>query len=582
MGDNLIKITASDRSGNIGRASIKVTRLPETIPPTVNSTTPESNAVDVSVNTTVTATFSEEIDPSTINTSSFRLVDGTGNPIVGSVTYLDKIAYFTPYGDLDYSMPYSATITTAVKDLSGNSMGVDYTWSFTTGATPDTTPPTVIQEYPINMSVCIDIDTSVSATFSEAIDTSTIGLSSFSLVDGSGNSIDGFFTYSGTRTTFHPRNNLSYSATYTATITTAVKDLSGNNMAADYTWTFSTPTPGTGTWVSTSTTDAPIARSDHVAVWTGTEMLIWGGRSASNQTTNSGGRYNPATDTWQPTSLIDAPSGRSFHTAVWTGTEMIVWGGYAGGSISNTGGRYNPTTDTWQPTSTIGAPSPRRWHTAVWTGTEMLIWGGDGGGSTLNSGARYDPATDTWQPISAVGAPAARERHTAIWTGSEMIVWDGLPYFVGGGTGGRYNPTTDTWQPTSTIGAPLARYWHTAVWTGTEMIVWGVDNTGGRYDPVTDTWLATSTECAPSGRSQTTGIWTGTEMIVWGGFGYSYSTLFNTGGQYYPLTDSWLLTNFFGAPSERSAHTAVWTGTEMIIWGGYGNGYLNTGGRYEP
>ena len=484
MGDNLSKITASDRSGNIGRASIKVTRLPETIPPTVNSTTPESNAVDVSVNTTVTATFSEEIDPSTINTSSFRLVDGTGNPIVGSVTYLDKIAYFTPYGDLDYSMPYSATITTAVKDLSGNSMGVDYTWSFTTGATPDTTPPTVIQEYPINMSVCIDIDTSVSATFSEAIDTSTIGLSSFSLVDGSGNSIDGFFTYSGTRTTFHPRNNLSYSATYTATITTAVKDLSGNNMAADYTWTFSTPTPGTGTWVSTSTTDAPIARSDHVAVWTGTEMLIWGGRSASNQTTNSGGRYNPATDTWQPTSLIDAPSGRSFHTAVWTGTEMIVWGGYAGGSISNTGGRYNPT--------------------------------------------------------------------------------------------------TDTWQPTSTIGAPLARYWHTAVWTGTEMIVWGVDNTGGRYDPVTDTWLATSTECAPSGRSQTTGIWTGTEMIVWGGFGYSYSTLFNTGGQYYPLTDSWLLTNFFGAPSERSAHTAVWTGTEMIIWGGYGNGYLNTGGRYEP
>src|SRR3989442_3042254 len=78
-----------------------------------------------------------------------------------------------------------------------------------------------------------------------------------------------------------------------------------------------------------------------------------------------------ADDTWTPTSTINAPSARSGHMAVWTGTEMIIWGG-----DDNTGRRYNPATDTWTPTSTINAPSARSNHTAIWTGKEMIICGG--------------------------------------------------------------------------------------------------------------------------------------------------------------------------------------------------------------
>ena len=103
-------------------------------------------------------------------------------------------------------------------------------------------------------------------------------------------------------------------------------------------------------------------------------------------------------NTWAATSM-DAPRGRFNPTAVWTGTEMIVWGGYeygGGGTLFNTGGRYNPSTDTWIPITTNNAPAPRIHHTAVWTGTEMIVWGGNVEDHSLNTGGRYNPTTNGW------------------------------------------------------------------------------------------------------------------------------------------------------------------------------------------
>ena len=128
-------------------------------------------------------------------------------------------------------------------------------------------------------------------------------------------------------------------------------------------------------------------------------------------------------DTWTPTSLTNVPDPRAFPTAVWTGSEMIVWGGYP---QLNTGGRYNPSTDSWTATSTVNAPAGRELHTAVWTGSEMIVWGGDNGsGVYLNTGGRYNPSTDSWTATSTANAPDRRDGHTAVWTGSEMIVWGG-------------------------------------------------------------------------------------------------------------------------------------------------------------
>src|SRR5207249_986880 len=130
-------------------------------------------------------------------------------------------------------------------------------------------------------------------------------------------------------------------------------------------------------------------------------------------------------DTWTATSLTNAPAARDSHTAVWTGSEMIVWGGYNDSSQVNTGGRYNPTTDSWTATSTTNAPAARVSHTAVWTGSEMIVWGGANDVGWFNTGGRYDPNTDSWTATSTTNAPAARYSHTAVSTGSEMIVWGG-------------------------------------------------------------------------------------------------------------------------------------------------------------
>ena len=98
-------------------------------------------------------------------------------------------------------------------------------------------------------------------------------------------------------------------------------------------------------WIATTTTNAPSARAFHTAVWTGTQMIIWGGKNLLSVSTffNTGGRYTPSTNSWNATTTTGAPSARATHTAVWSGTEMIVWGGKISAAVVvNTGGRYTP------------------------------------------------------------------------------------------------------------------------------------------------------------------------------------------------------------------------------------------------
>jgi len=343
------------------------------------------------------------------------------------------------------------------------------------------------------------------------------------------------------------------------------------------------------TWTPTTITGAPDSRQYHTAVWTGSEMIVWGGFD-DGAYLNSGGRYDPSTDSWFATSATGAPEWRDIHTAVWTGSEMIVWGGYNdSSSYMNTGGRYNPSTDSWVATASAGAADRRGFHTAVWSGSEMIVWGGYNG-SALDTGGRYNPSTDTWTATSTINAPAARQFQTAVWTGSEMIVWGGDDAtFQRLNTGARYNPSTDSWIATSSSNAPNGRFYHTAVWTGSEMIVWGGGNTGqldtgGRYDPSTDSWTATTRTSAPDRRQEHTAVWTGTEMIVWGGWfedAHGITHDLDTGGRYIPETDSWIATSTGNAPIGRASHTAVWTGSEMIVWGGLASiDFLRTGGRY--
>ncbi|RLE17834.1 MAG: hypothetical protein DRJ50_13610 [Actinobacteria bacterium] len=242
------------------------------------------------------------------------------------------------------------------------------------------------------------------------------------------------------------------------------------------------------------------------------------------------------------------------------------------------------------------APGPRRWHTAVWTGNLMIVWGGEYRHEStiqydLSTGGVYDPVLDAWQPTNETGAPLARNLHSAVWTGDEMIVWGGRQGDGGSylDSGGRYNPVFDSWTPTARLGAPNPRRSHTAVWTGEEMIVWGGSvedvpfgiGSGGIYDPDSGTWRSMPTPSGVSNWIYHSAVWTGEEMIVWGG---GLVDTWNGGFRFDPVTNSLTSMNTIGEPLRRNHHTAVWAGEEMIVWGGgTENGYwTSSGGRYDP
>ena len=218
------------------------------------------------------------------------------------------------------------------------------------------------------------------------------------------------------------------------------------------------------TWTATAA-DAPSARAQHTAVWTGSEMIVWGGLNQGSAL-NTGDKDEPATDSWTSISTTNIPQARSGHTAIWTGTEMIVWAGYGFSGFLNTGGRYNPGNDSWTATSVTNAPAARYLHVAVWTGSEMIIWGGINSTPYPNTGGRYNPNTNAWTATSTTNAPVGRAQHTGIWSGSAMIVWGGQNENGYLNTGGRYRPSTNSWTATSITNAPGARYSHTAVWSG--------------------------------------------------------------------------------------------------------------------
>ena len=381
------------------------------------------------------------------------------------------------------------------------------------------------------------------------------------------------------------------------------------------------------TWSPTSLTGAPLARHGSVTVWTGSEVIVWGGIwTVNGLPLGNGGLYDPATDSWRPftTAPTGYPGGRGL-TAVWTGTKMIVWGGGYSGDFNNEeynkGGRYDPASNLWQVTSVGSAvPAPRLNHSAVWTGTRMIVWGGNRIEAlpTFDSGGVYDPVSDSWTATATglvcsagvnAGGPCQGPEHcpgtcsggaspglvclseqdcpgrchndTAVpCTTNTVCQSQGLGICDAPAPG--TCPNTGLCEDQGTF-HPSARTNHSAVWTGDRMIVWGGaatrtgqnrTNTGAWYDPATGTWTPTSTGAnVPTARTNHAAVWTGAEMIVWGGS----ST--QSGGRYDPVADTWTATSTgTNVPAARSDPVSVWTGDEMIVWGGGSN----TGGRYRP
>lgn len=408
--------------------------------------------------------------------------------------------------------------------------------------------------------------------------------------------------------------------------------------------------PATLQWRTISIKNAPQFRRHHTLVWTGKKLIVWGGWRGDKALAD-GGVYDPLTDTWDAVETDGAPEGRERHTAVWSGTEMLVWGGEntAGESMSS-GGRYRPDTKSWTPIPTAGAPEARVSHTAVWADDRMIVWGGRTGQEELGTGGIFNPANGgSWQATPG-GGPTKRVNHTAVWAkeAQQMIVWGGSPF----GFGSRLTRTGNAWSWTSMsepTGIIPRRDRHSAVWTGTHMIVFGGDAEGlgqsidgASYEPETDTWTALpfSSELyyavlgiedhtavwvndrmlvwdgytdlhhvyqanvliydpagqgnwsvagdweLPFSTSEHTAVWTGTEMVIWGGmFSVDGDHLQSgSGRRYIAATGDWVPMQYVGDDQERVDHTAIWTGTEMFVWGGYNadDQSVGRGARYNP
>ncbi|MGH3116636.1 MAG: Calx-beta domain-containing protein, partial [Gaiellales bacterium] len=298
-------------------------------------------------------------------------------------------------------------------------------------------------------------------------------------------------------------------------------------------------------------------------------------------------------DSWQPMATGLLPP-RLYNSTIWSGDELVVWGGSPTGhwdeaSMMSDGAAYDPATDSWR---CLPAPpiTGRRLHAAVWAGTEMIIWGGDRGARGFTAdGAAYNPLADTWRRLA--NAPLSPRRlPNALWTGTEMILWGGLTdHFQPAADGASYNPLTDSWRmlPTAPLGA---RYAHAAVWTGTEMLLWGGNRgvgvahaDGAAYNPTTNSWRTLS-EAPISARYSGTGsgAWTGTEMIVWGGYDSSGEDAdpLADGAAYNPLTDTWRKLSPSPLPPGL-ASGIVWADPNILVWTADANG-IPKGASYNP
>ena len=209
--------------------------------PSVTAMSPAEDSFEIPTNTKLTATLSEGMVPSLINSNKFRLAH-EDIAIPGTVSYdaINNIAVFTPDSALTPNLRYTATIVTGIQDLSGNTLTRDFAWCFTTAATGDSSAPSIIAFSPNNAAADVAVNRKLSVTFSEEMESFTLTPANFSVIGPGASAVSGTVAYHNRTAVFKPNQVLAANATYIATVFANVTDLAGNNLGTDTSWSFTT------------------------------------------------------------------------------------------------------------------------------------------------------------------------------------------------------------------------------------------------------------------------------------------------------------------------------------------------------
>jgi spore germination protein GerM/N-acetylneuraminic acid mutarotase len=349
---------------------------------------------------------------------------------------------------------------------------------------------------------------------------------------------------------------------------------------SDYAELSAAAVPVAGSWRSLAAAPIDVNNGELRSVWTGKEMLVFGStleRSGSAATpaapVNVAAAYEPAANTWRKLAPPLGPQGAYLgkYSMVWTGSELLLWGAFDYEA-------YNPSTNRWR-----RLPArPGIGHAGgvvVWTGREMIGWGGGCCGDAFSDGVAYNPATNRWRSLPS-SPLAGSQSPLGVWTGRELLIFvsglnpEGHPWPARLARAAAYNPSRNTWRRIAPL--PEPRNGASAVWDGREVLVIGgagahppaAARVGLAYNPATNRWRRLP--AMESGRFDAAAVWTGRQLLVWGGSqrsGAAAPAIPPHGLAYDPRTDRW--SPLPQAPLlGRLGPTAVWTGREMIVWGG--------------
>ena len=420
-------------------------------PPTVIATVPINLAIGVPINRALSATFSEAMDPATINSATFLLSVTGGAAVNGVITYAaaGSVATFTPNANLAPSTNYTATITSGALDLNDDAGVTPYSWTFTTAAAPLITPPTVISTVPVTLpeDMNVPLNQVVSADFSKAMNPNTINSLTFMLTGPGTTQVSGLVAYAaiGNQLVFVPTANLLPSTTYTATITTGVQDLAGDAMASNYIWTFQTGAALDTIppqLVSTVPLNAASGVALNIAV-SATFSEAMDPLTLTNATfqLTQGGVQIPATITYDPISFIATLTPTNPLTASTSYIATVTNGAtdLAGNPLGNTGAP-NPWTFA---TGAAVVPPP------VVLGPTIALFGGFGGGAGITNQGTLTVINGSIGTTGTSTKITGFHDETVMVAGLPQCIYTETPSNVGLVTG-----VIDTATPPPAVGCP--------------------------------------------------------------------------------------------------------------------------------